>query len=156
MFGVQAAPTLLAGGATAARGAAGLLPAFGIRASWQNPRLPENHCLEPDIIEQAEHPEKSKLCSFICPLSCILRGFLDQIARTTKGWDQELFLEHSLVLLGTDTPQFHKHFSLTEVGTAFEKYGASLLSAFSRCCCFVSHQQRWVSVLDWWTGAAEH
>lgn len=130
-------------------------PAFGIRAGWQNPRQPENHCLEPAVIEQAEHPEYSKLRSFVCPLSCILRRFLDQIAGTTKRWDPGLFLEHSVVLLRTDTPQFHKHFSLTEVGTAFEKYGASLLSAFSCCCCFVSRQQCWVSVLDWGTGAAE-
>lgn len=68
----------------------------------------------------------------------MLRRVLDQIAETTKGWNQGLFLKHSLVLLRTDTPRFHKRFSLTEVGTAFEKYGASLLSALSCCCCFLS------------------
>lgn len=60
-----------------------------------------------------------------------------------------MFIENSLVPRRTDTPQFHKRFSLTEVGTASEKHGASLLSTF------VSHQQRWVSVPGWGTGAAE-
>lgn len=40
----------------------------------------------------------------------MLRRFLDQIAGTTKGWDQGLFLEHSQVLLRTDT-----HLSFTSI-----------------------------------------